>query len=80
MRKQKILLEHYADRPPLRRNMDTLRGVFKCLPVEDYTPIGKRDEPRQHTQEGGLPGPVRAEHRHHVSRFNVEVDAQMESA
>src|SRR5262245_42086461 len=80
MGEEEVVLEHEADRPPVRRDEHACRRVVEHLAPEAHASGAERDQAGERTQERRLAGAVRAEDRDHLAGGDVELGAQLERA
>ena len=78
VREQQVILEHQANRPVLRRDLDVLGGVFQDRAVQHDPAPGQRQQAHQGPQRGRFAGAVRAEQGKHLTRGDGERGVQVE--
>ena len=70
MREQRIILEHQADRPLLRR--DEHRRAVDLLAIDQHPPRIRAIDARRDPEKGRLAAPGMAEERDHLAGLDVE--------
>ena len=78
VREEPVGLEDQPDRPLLGRHEAAGAGVVEDGVAEPYPAVGDRRQPGQDPQQGGLAGPVGAEHAEHLPRLDHGGDIEPE--